>query len=365
MLAAVSLLACLAACALWSVARRAGEERAAVSVYVDRAAARYTIRNEAGRLVLYAPPPSAPASLEDATARTRRHYVYRRELTSDEYDADDPIPRCTKLPAALAAEMRNADLVWEAWRIDNLFPWGRRDAVAHFSPRGRRGSATAQLAPNEVTRCASGWGEPPVRFPPYTLAQAARPLLAALEDPNRWVAAHVALASIGRSSRRAGTPLAYRPDPDTFSRIGSEEDQFLFSVDTLAVRLHGVGPERPWRCCSDGISGTIQTCVPSIDALEREAFIDRWHRRLDVSVASAGSGEIIALTVVTPAGWLLSRLLAQAQARRRRRAGGCHACGYDLRATPDRCPECGRAAGAMKSDAKTLSVATIGVERQS
>jgi hypothetical protein len=46
----------------------------------------------------------------------------------------------------------------------------------------------------------------------------------------------------------------------------------------------------------------------------------------------------IALSMVLPTAWLVVRV----HRRRVKRAGHCDDCGYDLRATPERCPECGR-----------------------
>jgi hypothetical protein len=94
------------------------------------------------------------------------------------------------------------------------------------------------------------------------------------------------------------------------------------------------------------------------DAIDTDSPSERWRFRIYRRYAGFGYWQTVhmgedvrALTIphwtvaLLAAVWTIIALRRRAQRTGRHRHGLCVRCGYDLRATPDRCPECGAASG--------------------
>jgi hypothetical protein len=67
----------------------------------------------------------------------------------------------------------------------------------------------------------------------------------------------------------------------------------------------------------------------------------RWtsaNRSAAIAAGGVPLWSVVSLAAILPLAWLVAKV----RSRARHREGFCPSCGYDLRATPERCPECGR-----------------------
>lgn len=164
---------------------------------------------------------------------------------------------------------------------------------------------------------------------------------------NEAVAPHFAWRPTRQKLETGGAPSWFeRWGIDAFLRPGPADSAVRTDriVEEIARTIDPTSWDDPGRPSGNlfahgtpGVNGTL-TVTQAAENHRRVAELLNGHRRQAALAAFAGRTVVLVGVVlaVTALGMACRRVFF-----RPRRAGFCAACGYDLRATPERCPECG------------------------
>jgi hypothetical protein len=273
----LSLLAFIGTAWAWRRSDHVGREYTGMAI----AGRRFTLRSDAGRLTLLAPPRPATGEADalaaSAVAGLSNDRLYWRALVSWEGGAEMTV----KLP---------------------LLEYQPPESVAEFQATG--------------------------------LPAALPPLLAALDDAARFAAAHFVLMELTAPQPAPGSPRgAASPDLQAHRRGGR------VVLTHGALELGAKPPDPPY----DALFFRART-APGPDPAQMRALRAYWHDRLGVAMASAPHAGVAATTALPPLAWSLRRIRRRALRQKRALRGGCVTCGYALTGNLSGvCPECGTA----------------------
>jgi hypothetical protein len=158
-----------------------------------------------------------------------------------------------------------------------------------------------------------------------SLDDAFAPLLDGLENKETFVRAHVALTE------------TYGTESDVTFEMPwiRKNENCIAKVDGLRVTLHS------HRRSVERGERAFHLASATADPTQLAFIRDQWHRRLDESRISISYGTVVFLLAIVAFALNSGRLLRLIQGRVWSASKRCSKCGYDLRATPERCPECG------------------------
>jgi hypothetical protein len=215
---------------------------------------------------------------------------------------------------AWISRTRNADVVWRAL------------ALAEDDPRASNADPDFSLH--------TGWATG--RRGQLPSVGCLRPLLDALDDPERFAAAHAMLSVLTDQWKRLdwyyGSHGIYRD---------AGQHTIIAVYDGMRFNLP---PNTGWN--ADPFFAAFYTGPAArYDPAQIPALRDLWFARLAQPVGSWPWWPATLLLCLPTLLWLGHRAGGSMTRRRRHRRGCCGVCGYDLRATTGRCPECGSADG--------------------
>jgi hypothetical protein len=163
------------------------------------------------------------------------------------------------------------------------------------------------------------------RVGPGSLDDAFAPLLDGLENKETFVRAHVALTETYGTESQVTFEMPWI----------RKNENCIAKVDGLRVTLHS------HRRSVEKGERAFHLASASVDPTQLAFIRDQWHRRLDEPRISLSYGTVVSLLAIAPFVLISGRLFRLIRGRVSSASRRCEQCGYDLRATPDRCPECG------------------------